>query len=126
MLDCFASEGITAAVPVIPVDAAGYADWLAEQPASVRNWLEANAFEPKPHQLRLVPGAHGQSGAAVLGVDSDDDPWAYGSLPGKLAAGHYRIDAELVPGQLNNAAIGWGLGSYRYNRYRLSSKQPRP
>ena len=125
MLDCFAPEGTTEAVPVIPVDASSYPDWFAEQPSSVRNWLEANAFEPKPHQLCLIPGAQGQIGAALLGVESNDDPWAYSSLPGKLTAGSYRIDAELAPGQINNAAIGWGLGSYRYGRYRASSRQPR-
>lgn len=120
MLDCFAPAN-SAAVPIIPVDAVGYAEWLNEQPISVKNWLSANAFEPKPHQLCLIPGGpQGQLGAVVLGIESHEDPYAYSSLPDKLPAGIYRIDAELSAGQMNNAAIGWGMGSYRYTRYRAS------
>jgi leucyl aminopeptidase len=117
----------SAAIPIIPLDAVGYSDWLSEQPVSVKNWLSANAFEPKPHQICLIPGGpQGQLGAVVLGLESNDDPYAYSSLPEKLPAGIYRIDAELSPGQMNNAAIGWGMGSYRYTRYRTAAKQVRP
>lgn len=126
MHDYFAPAN-SIAVPIIPVEPSGYADWLGEQPVSVKNWLGANAFEPKAHQVCLIPGGpQGQLGAVVLGLESNDDPYAYSSLPGKLPAGVYRIDAELTAGQLNNAAIGWGMGSYQYTRYRTTGKQPRP
>lgn len=100
-------------------------DFLQSQPESVQRWAAVNAFTAAPATALVVPGAHGEAALVLAGISGADDPFALAHLPCALPDGDYRLVA--VPGQGVNfarAALGWGLGSYRFNRYRKAVREP--
>jgi leucyl aminopeptidase len=119
MLECFAPADAEPAKPVFMVRKSGLQAWLAGQPGRVRAWLEASGFEAKPGRSALIPGADGPPEAALLVLSEPMEPWDSAALQGRLPAGVWRLepagDADFDPGQ---AALGFALASYRFDRYK--------
>jgi leucyl aminopeptidase len=121
---CFANaHSADTALPLVCVDKAAFPAWIQAQPAPVQAWLAAQDFAGASGTQALVPDADGQPRFAVAGVGDADDPFALAHLPRllparlyKLAAGSPRPVAPAV------AALGWGLGSYRFERYLKAGK----
>ena len=112
---------------IVGRDAAGRAgEGGVKVPDTVTGWLGAIGFEPEAGAVALVPGADGRAPAAAaiaLGVPAD--PLALGALAGKLPAGDWRI-ANPGATDIALATLGFGLGAYRFDRYRSrSARTPR-
>ncbi|MCP4328659.1 MAG: leucyl aminopeptidase family protein [Alphaproteobacteria bacterium] len=105
---------------LIPVEQSAYAAWLEDQPAAVRNWLANTGFAARPGQIGAVATGDGGIDFVVVGVTASEAIWSYGGLARGLAAGSYRIDADLGPAAATAAATGWALGAYRFDRYRTA------
>jgi leucyl aminopeptidase len=67
----------------------------------------------------LLPGDDGIAGA-VLGIGDRLDPLAYAHAPFALPPGDWRLASELDTDAQRALQLGWGLGAYRFDRY----KQP--
>jgi leucyl aminopeptidase len=121
---CFATaHAAETALPLVTVDKASYLGWAASQPANVLAWLSANEFIGAAGTQALVPGADGNPAFAVAGVGDADDPFALAHLPRLLPPRVYRLDAAApTPVAPHVAALGWGLGSYRFDRYRTGGR----
>ena len=107
----------TPALPLHLVDAAGFSAWRAAQPAAIGAWLDAQGFDGAAGSFALLPGDTGAAGA-VLGVGDRLDPYAYAHAPTALPAGAWTPAAELPAAEQAALQLGWGLGSYRFTRYR--------
>ena len=112
-------------VPITTIEAAGLADWLAGRPAPVKRWIEANGFTAAPGSHCLLPDAQGRIAGVLAGVAPDEGPWALAALPERLPAGRYALAGRQSAAAAGDAALGWGLASYRFTRYR-QDKRPRP
>lgn len=121
MSDYSITEAETA-TPLVPVTADTFRDWVARQPEAVAAWLTASHFSGKPGSLARVPDAALGVSAVVVGVEDAESPWAYGDLAARLGTGTYRIEAPLSPHGATQAAIGWALGTYAFDRYRKKDK----
>ena len=111
-----ASGDASAARPLHLLDRDALPDWLGKQPQQVRDWVAAHAFDASPGAWLTLPGDDGGP-AAILGVGDRLDPFSYAHAPFSLPAGDWRL-AEAVNGDEQAAlALGWGLGSYRFDRY---------
>jgi leucyl aminopeptidase len=120
MLACFLDTKPADSIPIIPVLETNFRAWLERQePARVR-WLTNIGFTAKPHSLALVSGADGALEAVVVGLAAVDDPWTCGNLPTQLPAGHYHLVTDWQPAVLERVTTGWGLGAYRFTRYKTS------
>ena len=111
------------AVPVALVTEAGFDSWLARQAAQIRAWAAAMSFKAERHRLLLIPGAQGQVASVALGVGALPDLnalslWHTALLPDRLPSGHYRFADELSAHAATQAALGWAVGAYRFDRYR--------
>lgn len=110
------------ALPLYVLDTTSFAAWRAGQSASVAAFLDATGFAAAAGSVALIPGPDGLA-AAVIGVGDRADAYAYAHAPFALPAGSVwqlasdDTDADLL-------ALGWGLGSYRFNRYRKPARQP--
>ena len=94
-------------------------------------WLDAMGFEGKAKQQTVLPGADGRIagvmfglGNGAAGVPCGPSELLLGHLAQTLPPGAYRLakppeDAEL-------AALAWGLGSYRYRRYKGADDEAPP
>ncbi len=114
----YADPSETPAIPLLPVDGDQLDDWLGQAPTGTRAWLQATAFEAKPGTFRLVPGDGESVGCVVFGTREEGALWQLATLPAALPPGRYALDADWSRGRRELAALGWGLGAYRFERYR--------
>ncbi len=126
MLSLFAPDADALSIPIWPVAKAGLEDWLAAQPANVTTWARANQFKGQAGRVLKIPAADGELAAIAFGLGDDDEPLIWRALPDGLRAGVYHIAGTLVAGQAQMAALGWALGSYRYERYKKKPKKEAP
>ncbi len=114
----------THALPLHVLDRDGFAAWNARQPASVQAWLQHQQFTAAAGTAVLLPGEGGVAGA-VLGVGDRADAYAYAHAPFALPAGsRWQLASELADADVANLQLGWGLGSYRFSRYRKPARLP--
>ena len=97
--------------------------WLAAQDEPTRAWLGALRFRGERHQVTCLAHADGTPRGAVLGLGalrSLDalEPWHLAAAVDRLPGGPWRIETPLAADAANAAALGWALGSYRFERYR--------
>ena len=111
------------ALPLHLLDRDGYAAWRAAQPAAVSAWLDAQAFQPVPGAIALLPGETGIAGA-VCGIGDRLDPCSYAHAPLALPPGAWTPAGELPGEVLAALQLGWGLGSYRFDRYKAAPRTP--
>ena len=124
MLECYTLEGAESAVPLVPVTRKTLEDWLGGQPERVRRWVEAAGFKGKANSRLRIPGEDGALAAVLLGVHEIGDAWPFGGAAARLPAGTYRLEADWDEEARKRVAIAWGLGAYRYDRYKASSREP--
>ena len=115
--------------PLHVVTAGTLEAWRAAQPAAIAQWLEAQAYTAAAGSALLLPGEGGVSGA-VLGVSDLHDPFAYAHAPYALPPGDWRLQGN-TPGDglpdddaRRALQLGWGLGAYRFTRYRQATRAP--
>ncbi|WP_417688015.1 leucyl aminopeptidase family protein [Roseibium sp.] len=109
--------------PIHAVNEANLESVLKMLGQSAIDWVKRNGFTASPGNSLLVP-ADGPSGAAVLfATESDTLPSAFalGALVAALPAGDYHLE-EPFP-DVEQAALGFALSSYRFTRYCPSSKE---
>lgn len=95
-------------------------------------WLDAQRFKGQARRQVLLPGADGSIAGVVLGTGngkSSGDPCGpcnllLGQLAASLPPGDYALAKPDVSDELS--AVAWGLGAYRYRRYRKGNGDPAP
>jgi leucyl aminopeptidase len=106
--------------------------WMLEKGAALdalgltdaqKKWADATRFKGKPKQQTLVPAPDGRIASVLMGTGKGEtgEPCGppellLGQMARTLPAGHYRLAQPLRDPTL--AAVAWGLGSYRFRRYR--------
>lgn len=107
------------AIAIKPIIQADVTIWLQNQTDYVKNLVLVNDFTAKPNTFCLITDANGALEQVLLGVASKDDFLAFGVLPKILPEGVYFVEAaDFTPKQLDHAAVGWGLGSYNFAKYK--------
>jgi leucyl aminopeptidase len=106
------------AIPVHSLDAEALEAFKAQAEPGVRRWIDASGFDASPGSLLQVPDDSGQVGAVLAGREAGDRLWALAHLPGALPEGDYRLESDWSAAECERAAIGWGLGVYRFDRYK--------
>lgn len=95
---------------------------LSELPAAQAGWAKAHGFAGELGQMVTLPGPDGKVSAALVGWGTAEQRargrFHMGAVAAKLPAGTYRIASGLDPEALAEAALGWLLAGYRYDRYR--------
>ncbi len=107
-----------APLPLHVVDKAGMAAWLAAQPARVQAWVAAHRFDGGSGSALAWSDGEGQIAGAVIGVADIHDPFAYAHAPKALPAADWQAAAAPDADAARALQLGWGLGRYRFARYR--------
>lgn len=119
MFKCYSKQTSAVTVPIIPIVTTELTEWLESQPVWVQQWVNHARFTAKPYSFLLVPNSAGELLQVLVGVESLDDKWALAGLPSQLPARTYHLQLdEATPRCLESLLIGWGLGSYAFNRYK--------
>lgn len=117
--------------PTRPVWLAGEkepVDRIGELTAAQRAWLAAVGFTGATKQHAVVPAQEGTLAAVVLGVGdgaggepSGPPALLLGQLASSLPTGAYHLATPVAEAEL--AAVAWGLGAYRFRRYKSASSE---
>lgn len=126
MHSLFARAGEEKTIPIWPLAKAGLEAWLAAQPQSAAAWARANDFKGQAGRVLKIPAPDGEVAGIAFGLGEADEALAWRALPDALGPGAYHIAGDLDAGGANFAALGWALGSYRFERYKKSPKEGAP
>ncbi len=116
MEDCFTDAAHT--LPLLTATPAT----LDRLPAEHRAFLDASGFSGQAQQIALLPAPGGIAGA-VLGLgEGAVTPHRFGGLAHGLPENSlwHLADPACAP----EAVLGWGLGAYRYARFKLPRRGP--
>jgi leucyl aminopeptidase len=112
----------------IPVWIARDAGWVRGAPLTEaqRAWVEAASFKGNGNRHLLLPGSEGALAGVAFGIGESCDPMAkpellLGQLAGVLPEGLYHLASEVEDAEL--AAVAWGLGAYRFRRYKTGNAE---
>lgn len=119
----FVDRDAAAARPLWLVAEGDLEAWLAQQDESARAWLAALRFRAERHQVTCIARPDGAVSGAVLGLGplalpGSLEPWHVAAAVDRLPGGPWRIETPLPAEAATAAALGWALGSYRFERYR--------
>ncbi len=102
-------------------------DWRAAQPEPIRRWLEATGFAAKAGEVALIPDSEGKLACAAAGLGDATarlrERFVLAAAVKSLPAGTYRLETTLSGAALEEAALGWLLAGYRFERYRPSKSE---
>lgn len=117
-------DAADSARPLHLLDRQALPGWLEQQPEAVRQWVQAHDFNAAPGSWLALPGEGDQPPGAILGLGDRLDPFSYAHAPSALPTGDWQPaqapDAEAAAA----LALGWGIGSYRFDRYRKAPRAP--
>lgn len=121
MLSSLVNRKSARALPIFVVDDKSYPRWKREQTKTLKQWLSTSDFKPKGNRVLLLPGARGPKG--VLLGRSDSGLWTWAGAATRVPDGRYWIEHELEPDEATDAAIGWALSRYRFDRYKSDAPE---
>jgi leucyl aminopeptidase len=114
-----------AITPLRPVSKGGFEDWKKSASPAQAKWVEDSGFKAKPGQFCAVPGSDGVLESWLFGVRERGFLYRLCSVAAGLPQAVYRLDCDWSRQQRVQASLGWGLASYRFDRYK-ADKRPRP
>jgi len=126
MLKSLIKRRTTRARPIHLVSMEDYAAWLGRQPAGLRTWLAEIDFKVGAGAWQALPGDNGAIAGILFSPGAEDDIWACADLAAQLPPHDYFVDGELGPETANHAALGWALGTYRFDVYRTEPASGKP
>ena len=104
-----------AGIAIRPIRKQDWKSFLEAREPAVKRWLEATRFDADPGKSRLVPRPEGDIREVLLGLGPEPSPWDWAALPAELPPGNYHLEG-VAPADAEAAALGWALGTYRFNR----------
>ena len=100
--------------------------WLEELPKEDREWARSLGFEGRVGQQLPLRGASGAAEAIVCVLPASPRIWDWAAIPRALAPGRYELDtSEYSDASGIDAALGWALAGYSFDRYKERGRKPR-
>lgn len=120
----YTTENIVS-TPLVPVTKDTLEDYLKDQTQAVNNWVKQSDFKAKPHTFCMIPADNGEIAFVLFGVHEKDELneesapiWSLSNLASKLPANTYHLECDWSLEEHEQAAIGWGLGTYKFGFFK--------
>lgn len=117
-------DAATTPRPLHIVDKAGFAAWRDAQSPVVQAWLAAQRFDGSAGTAQSWANAEGAIGGAVIGIGDGLDAYSYAHAPLALPGGDWQVVADIDEATRQALHLGWGLGCYRFDRYKKTTRAP--
>ena len=122
------TDASPAALPLHVLERDQFGEWRSNLAPALQAWVDAQQFGAAPGALILLPAMHADEkpgiAAAVIGIGDPLDPYSYAHAPHGLPPGDWELASPLDPAARNALQLGWGLGSYRFDRYKQPPRAP--
>ena len=113
------------AIPITALRADALEDWLENADASTQSWVSANGFKAAAGQVLLIPSQDGQLDHVLFGLGGPKNRargrFHFAMARSRLPEGVYRLADGISGDDLDEAALGWLLGGYSFERYAAGS-----
>ena len=110
------------ALPLYFIAQADLGATLAALPTDQANFATGSGFKAGAGQVCLLAGDDGQVAGALAGAGSAADVarqrFVLGAARAKLPAATFRLECDLNGDALDEAALGWLLAGYRFDKFR--------
>jgi len=110
-------------IPLYPVSASQFEQWLTGLPGIRQKWLKAAGFRARAGELCSLPDSNGELHGYVFGMAEQGWLYQLAPLPARLAPGNYRLVSDWSPRQRLQASLGWGLACYQFTSYLKSQSE---
>ncbi|MDX1555110.1 MAG: leucyl aminopeptidase family protein [Xanthomonadales bacterium] len=114
----YAKGGAEGAIPLVPLNSESLEAWKEKADPAALRWVESNGFKAKPGQVCPLAEFDGQVSRYLFGMAEEGHLYQLADLPSKLPSGTYVLDSDWNPEARTQAALGWGLACYSFNRYK--------
>jgi leucyl aminopeptidase len=118
------AEAAAGAIPLRPLTEAQAAVWTQTASPLARGYAEGEGFKGKAGQLLRIPGADGVIAQVLLGLGETGRVDALRAAAAQLPAADYVLTDLPESWDATRAAIAWGLGTYRFDRYKPAKQGP--
>ncbi len=118
------TTGARHSIAIEAVDTAHLAAARKRLTAPQRHALDDGGFVANPGTFALINDATGKLVRVLAGVHAGDSLGALSGLPVTLPEATYHLAAESTITDPMQAALGWALGAYQFNRYRKAKRAP--
>lgn len=99
---------------------------LAQLSPLHRAWVSAQGFNGATGALVLLPAADGQIEGAIFGLGDAKararSRFTLARAASTLPEGAWRLEGDLSPEDADEAALGWLLAGYRFDRYKSATR----
>ena len=113
------------AIPLHVLTKTQLEEWLLGLPAAHAEWAKVSGFKANAGQVIAIPDEKGRAALAAAGLGDTKDQrrsrFILAAARDKLPAGTYRLAGNLTGQALDEAALGWLLAGYRFDRYAKST-----
>ena len=93
--------------------------------AAAQSWLKVNGFKARLGQVLYLPEEDGSLGEVLFGWGDATararGRFHLGELAARAPVGTYRLETALDDADAEEAALGWLLGHYRFDKYKSST-----
>lgn len=117
MLNYF-TERKEGAVSITAVRKSEWEKWIEGQTGTLKRWVSSTGFKADPATVSLVPGDEASLERVLVGLGDEVTLWDWAALPARLPEKAYFFDESVGPEEARHAALGWALGTYRFQQYR--------
>ncbi|MFN3613085.1 MAG: leucyl aminopeptidase family protein [Rubrimonas sp.] len=118
MHPCFAASDAADAVPLRLIRPSAMDAASAELSPGQARWLAASGFKGGAGEAVALPDENGAPAAAMIGLGEAPVRFAAAAAIDRLPPGVYRLDGAAGSEAVEEAALGWLLHGYRFDRYR--------
>ncbi len=116
----------TPSLPLHVIDSGGLADFLETCTKAQARWVKANSYKPRLGKVLVLPGDDGTPALALVGYGTKTARkrlrFALSRARAALPAGNWQLVSDLKGDDLNEAALGWLLAGYRFDRYKAAPR----
>ena len=115
------ADAKSATLPLHVVETDHLPNWVGGPGAAWAGWLAASGFEAALGEVRLLPGPIGVAGAVVgMGNARARSRTRFGlaKAVAALPKGNWHLAGTMADHDAKEAALGWLLAQYRFDRYR--------
>ncbi len=132
MTSFFTSDGKNdsngSVVPIYILRPSSLDDGFGQLTEFQTNFARSNGFKGENLQLARIPGENGETVAILFGAGSNVadrlGPIAIGKLAASLKPGKFKIAMAPVEWDRALIAVGWGMGTYKFDQYLKDKKDP--
>jgi len=123
-MDSVVANATSSAAPLHVVASGDLKSFLDGQLDAHAAFARASGFKAKAGETLILPDAAGNLDRVLLGAGDASDPFVLGVAPFGLPERDFAIASAPAGWTGDEMALGWALGSYRFDRYKAADRKP--